>query len=65
MTSRDYYFDSYAYFGTREEMLKDDVYHNKHLFRDLFRGKLNIIMQPTNDANNPTNNVMRKSDNAK
>lgn len=41
MTSRDYYFDSYAHFGIHEEMLKDEVrtltyrnsmYHNKHLF---------------------------------
>lgn len=43
MTSRDYYFDSYAHFGIHEEMLKDEVrtltyrnsmYHNKHLFQD-------------------------------
>ena len=42
MTSRDYYFDSYAHYGIHEEMLKDEVrtvtyrnsmYHNKHLFR--------------------------------
>ncbi|XP_046689139.1 protein arginine N-methyltransferase 1-like [Homalodisca vitripennis] len=42
MTSRDYYFDSYAHFGIHEEMLKDEVrtltyrnsmFHNKHLFR--------------------------------
>lgn len=42
MTSKDYYFDSYAHFGIHEEMLKDEVrtltyrnamYHNKHLFR--------------------------------
>lgn len=42
MTSRDYYFDSYAHFGIHEEMLKDQVrtltyrnsmYHNKHLFQ--------------------------------
>jgi len=41
MTSRDYYFDSYAHFGIHEEMLKDEVrtvtyrnaiYHNRHLF---------------------------------
>lgn len=41
MTSRDYYFDSYAHFGIHEEMLKDEVrtltyrnsmHHNKHLF---------------------------------
>lgn len=47
MTSRDYYFDSYAHFGIHEEMLKDEVrtltyrnamYHNKHLFK----GKVNI-----------------------
>lgn len=46
MTSRDYYFDSYAHFGIHEEMLKDEVrtltyrnamYHNKHLFK----GKVN------------------------
>ncbi len=44
MTSRDYYFDSYAHFGIHEEMLKDEVrtlsyrnsmYHNKHLFKVL------------------------------
>merc|ERR1711874_856675 len=43
MTSKDYYFDSYAHFGIHEEMLKDEVrtltyrnsmYHNKHLFKD-------------------------------
>merc|ERR1711868_8565 len=42
MTSKDYYFDSYAHFGIHEEMLKDEVrtltyrnafYHNKHLIR--------------------------------
>lgn len=42
MTSRDYYFDSYAHFGIHEEMLKDEIrtltyrnsmYHNKHLFK--------------------------------
>lgn len=47
MTSRDYYFDSYAHFGIHEEMLKDEVrtltyrnamYHNKHLFK----GKVSI-----------------------
>ncbi|KAH1007230.1 protein arginine N-methyltransferase 1-B [Dendroctonus ponderosae] len=41
MTSRDYYFDSYAHFGIHEEMLKDEIrtttyknsmYHNMHLF---------------------------------
>lgn len=45
MTSRDYYFDSYAHFGIHEEMLKDQVrtltyrnsmYHNKHLFQVCF-----------------------------
>lgn len=48
MTSRDYYFDSYAHFGIHEEMLKDEVrtityrnamYHNKHLFRGKVRRK--------------------------
>ncbi|RHZ59969.1 hypothetical protein Glove_360g157 [Diversispora epigaea] len=43
MTSKDYYFDSYAHFGIHEEMLKDEVrtlsyrnsiYQNKHLFKD-------------------------------
>merc|ERR1711973_319834 len=43
MTSRDYYFDSYAHFGIHEEMLKDEVrtltyrnsmINNKHLFKD-------------------------------
>lgn len=41
LTSKDYYFDSYAHFGIHEEMLKDEVrtlsyrramYNNKHLF---------------------------------
>jgi protein arginine N-methyltransferase 1 len=41
MTSKDYYFDSYAHFGIHEEMLKDEVrtltyrnamLHNRHLF---------------------------------
>jgi protein arginine N-methyltransferase 1 len=41
MTSKDYYFDSYAHFGIHEEMLKDEVrtltyrnsmMHNRHLF---------------------------------
>lgn len=43
MTSKDYYFDSYAHFGIHEEMLKDSVrttsyknaiLHNKHMFED-------------------------------
>ncbi|CAM0141986.1 Nuclear SAM-dependent mono-and asymmetric methyltransferase [Umbelopsis sp. WA50703] len=43
LTSKDYYFDSYAHFGIHEEMLKDEVrtlsyrasiYQNKHLFKD-------------------------------
>jgi protein arginine N-methyltransferase 1 len=43
LTSRDYYFDSYAHFGIHEEMLKDEVrtnsyrnaiLQNKHLFKD-------------------------------
>ncbi|XP_021696576.1 protein arginine N-methyltransferase 1-like isoform X2 [Aedes aegypti] len=42
MTSREYYLDSYAHFGSHEETLKDEVrtltyrnaiYHNKHLFK--------------------------------
>ncbi|KAJ3027317.1 UNVERIFIED_CONTAM: Protein arginine N-methyltransferase 1 [Siphonaria sp. JEL0065] len=43
MTSKDYYFDSYAHFGIHEEMLKDEVrtisyrnsiWNNQHLFKD-------------------------------
>ena len=43
MTSKDYYFDSYAHFGIHEEMLKDEVRtltyrnsmtDNRHLFKD-------------------------------
>ncbi|KAI8323305.1 S-adenosyl-L-methionine-dependent methyltransferase [Martensiomyces pterosporus] len=43
MTSKDYYFDSYAHFGIHEEMLKDEVrtmsyrdsiIKNKHIFKD-------------------------------
>ena len=43
MTSKDYYFDSYAHFGIHEEMLKDQVrtltyrnsmVNNPHLFKD-------------------------------
>ncbi|KAJ3100149.1 Protein arginine N-methyltransferase 1 [Phlyctochytrium bullatum] len=43
MTSKDYYFDSYAHYGIHEEMLKDEVrtmsyrnsiYMNQHLFKD-------------------------------
>ncbi|KAI3382449.1 hypothetical protein SNEBB_006689 [Seison nebaliae] len=43
LTSKDYYFDSYAHFGIHEEMLKDSVrtqtyrrsmIHNEHLFKD-------------------------------
>lgn len=42
MTSKDYYFDSYAHFSIHEEMLKDEVrtktymdaiLNNKHLFK--------------------------------
>lgn len=49
MTSRDYYFDSYAHFGIHEEMLKDEVrtltyrnsmYHNKHLFKVILQVNL-------------------------
>jgi len=43
LTSKDYYFDSYAHFGIHEEMLKDEVrtmsyraaiMKNRHLFKD-------------------------------
>ncbi|KAL7751711.1 Nuclear SAM-dependent mono-and asymmetric methyltransferase [Sorochytrium milnesiophthora] len=43
LSSKDYYFDSYAHFGIHEEMLKDEVrtlsyrnaiVNNKHLFKD-------------------------------
>lgn len=53
MTSRDYYFDSYAHFGIHEEMLKDEVrtityrnamYHNKHLFRGKVGPTTNISL---------------------
>lgn len=53
LTSKDYYFDSYAHFGIHEEMLKDDVrtlsyrnsiYQNSHLFKDkIVLGKCFII----------------------
>ena len=43
MTSKDYYFDSYAHFGIHEEMLKDEVrtltYRYLHTF---FFGLLNL-----------------------
>jgi len=44
MTSKDYYFDSYAHFGIHEEMLKDEVrtttYRNAMLYnKHLFKGK--------------------------
>lgn len=56
MTSKDYYFDSYAHFGIHEEMLKDEVrtltyrnamYHNRHLFKNKvskFIFKLNVFL---------------------
>ena len=56
MTSRDYYFDSYAHFGIHEEMLKDEVrtlsyrnamYHNKHLFKGKVCDRLHIISLST------------------
>uniref|UniRef100_A0A1B6DQB8 type I protein arginine methyltransferase n=1 Tax=Clastoptera arizonana TaxID=38151 RepID=A0A1B6DQB8_9HEMI len=43
ITSKDYYFDSYAHFGVHEDMLKDEVrtltyrnamINNRHLFKD-------------------------------
>jgi hypothetical protein len=46
ITSKDYYFDSYAHHGIHEEMLKDEVrtrtyemaiMQNKHLFQDKVR----------------------------
>lgn len=45
MTSKDYYFDSYAHYGIHEEMLKDEVrtkaYKNAILFnRHLFKDKI-------------------------
>lgn len=45
MTSKDYYFDSYAHFGIHEEMLKDEVrtmaYRNAIMQnRHLFKGKV-------------------------
>uniref|UniRef100_A0A8C1RGU7 type I protein arginine methyltransferase n=1 Tax=Cyprinus carpio TaxID=7962 RepID=A0A8C1RGU7_CYPCA len=32
MTSKDYYFDSYAHFGIHE--VRNSMFHNKHLFKD-------------------------------
>uniref|UniRef100_A0A671QR48 type I protein arginine methyltransferase n=1 Tax=Sinocyclocheilus anshuiensis TaxID=1608454 RepID=A0A671QR48_9TELE len=32
MTSKDYYFDSYAHFGIHE--VQNSMFHNKHLFKD-------------------------------
>lgn len=45
MTSKDYYFDSYAHFGIHEEMLKDEVrtvtYRNSMMYnKHLFAGKI-------------------------
>lgn len=43
MTSKDYYFDSYAHYGIHEEMLKDEIRTgayknaillNRHIFKD-------------------------------
>ncbi|KAG5830352.1 hypothetical protein ANANG_G00309640 [Anguilla anguilla] len=37
MTSRDYYFDSYAHFGIHEVRTltyRNSMYHNKHVFKD-------------------------------
>lgn len=54
MTSKDYYFDSYAHFGIHEEMLKDEVrtltyrnsmYHNRHLFKGKVRLTFNILFK--------------------
>lgn len=59
MTSRDYYFDSYAHFGIHEEMLKDEVrtltyrnsmYHNKHLFQVMNVNNDSIVLK-LNPAN--------------
>ena len=33
MTSKDYYFDSYAHFGIHEEMLKDEVLYSLGVYR--------------------------------
>ena len=33
MTSKDYYFDSYAHFGIHEEMLKDEVRTLTHRYK--------------------------------
>lgn len=53
MTSRDYYFDSYAHFGIHEEMLKDEVrtltyrnamYHNKHLLKGKVSFPLSVLV---------------------
>lgn len=41
MTSRDYYFDSYAHFSIHEEMLKDEVYYS-HFFYLFFHNHLSF-----------------------
>ena len=67
MTSKDYYFDSYAHFGIHEEMLKDEVrtltyrnsmYHNKHLFKVLGQFFLKISV-PDNYFGDNLNKMLR------
>ena len=54
LTSKDYYFDSYAHFGIHEEMLKDEVrtmsyrdaiLKNKHMFRNKIVTKLKLRLK--------------------
>lgn len=70
MTSRDYYFDSYAHFGIHEEMLKDEVrtltyrnaiYHNKHLFQGKVRLPCSILLCHPCFFNNPPPPVHSRS----
>ncbi len=42
MTSKDYYFDSYAHFGIHEEMLKDEVRTLTYRYNILQRFHLKI-----------------------
>jgi hypothetical protein len=44
MTSKDYYFDSYAHFGIHEEMLKDEVGFPFHVM--LFKSVCFLVKKP-------------------
>lgn len=60
MTSKDFYYNSFAHFGIHEELLKDQVrtvtyknamYYNQHLFKVIF--KLNVIISPFSKSRAP------------